>query len=371
MTTLSRRDVGIGLIGLATVGTGGALYWRGSEKRAEANTAALTVTGFIGGEKESFVHNPKVVDLLARNHDIAMSARRAGSVEQVRDRALLNQNPGFLWPSSSVMVDLAKRNGVKIRQDEVILNSPIVFYSWTPVADALVKQGMARRIGNGSYVVDARRVIDGLLAGKNWKDLGVGALFGKARLQATDPRKSNSGFMFAGLVANLLTNDVVDKATLAAVQPNVERLFQSMGYKAPSSGKLFDDYIAGGMGGAPLIVGYENQLVEWILADEKRWTDLTVNNPVQPVTLYPAPTVLSAHPLIALSDDATKLIPALLDPEVQAIAWHEHGFRGPLGRAGTRTIDALNGRMPATISAISPMPDAETMLALIDHMGAG
>jgi hypothetical protein len=371
MTLLTRRGFGIGLIGLATAGTAGALYWRESEKRAESNTAALTVTGFIGGEKEAFVHNPKVVELLAKHHDIAMSARRAGSVEQVRDRAILSQNPGFLWPSSSVMVDVAKRGGVKIKQDAVILNSPIVLYSWTPIADALVKQGIARQIGNGSYAVDAKRLINGLLAGESWKDLGVGALFGKARLQSTDPLKSNSGFMFAGLVANLLAGDVVDTTSLAAVLPDVERLFHEMGYKASSSGKLFDDYIAGGMGGAPLIVGYENQLVEWILADDKRWIDLATNNPVQPVTLYPEPTVLSAHPLIALTDDATKLIPALLDTEILAIAWAQHGFRGPLGRAGTRTIDALKGRMPPSISAILPMPDADAMLALIDHVGAG
>lgn len=366
---LSRRQLGLGLIAVATVGTGGALYLRGSEQFAERNSAATTLNGFIGGEKEAFVNNPKVIARLAREFDIAMSARRAGSVEQVRDPAILAQNPAFLWPSSAVLVDVAKAASVKIKQDSVILNSPLVLYSWTPIADALVKQGTARKIGNGSYTIDAKRLITGLLAGESWKSLGVDALFGKARLQSTDPLKSNSGFMFAGLVANLLADDVIDAARLPTVQNDVDTLFKAMGYKSHSSGKLFDDYIAGGMGGAPMIVGYENQLVEWILADEKRWVDLTANNPVQPVTLYLEPTVLSSHPFIALNDPATKLIPALLDPEVQAIAWTEHGFRGPLGRAGTRTIDALKGRMPPSISAISPMPDAQTMLAIIDHMG--
>jgi hypothetical protein len=199
----------------------------------------------------------------------------------------------------------------------------------------------------------------------------VKALFGKMRLQSTDPAKSNSGFMFAGLAANVLAGDVVDQTTLVTVNADVDRLFRAMGYKSPSTGKMFDDYIAGGMGGAPMIVGYENQLVEWILADEKRWIDLTANNPVQPVTFYLEPTVLSAHPLIALSDDAVKLIPALLDPEVQAIAWHEHGFRGPLGRSGARTIAALEGRMPANVSSITPMPDSDTMLSIIDSMASG
>lgn len=367
---LSRRQLGIGIVATAALGTGGALYLRGDEKKTGATTASLTVSGFIGGEKEAFATNPKVVERLADGFDVALNARRAGSVEQVRDRGLLAQNPGFLWPASSILVDLAKRGGVKIKQDEVILNTPIVLYSWSPIAEALVASGIARKLGNGSYTIDAKQLITALLAGKSWADFGVKPLFGKMRLQSTDPTKSNSGFMFAGLAANILAGDIVDLATLKSVRADVGKLFSAMGYKSSSTGKMFDDYIAGGMGGAPMIVGYENQLVEWILADEKRWIDLTTNNDVQPVTLYMEPTVLSAHPLIALTDDAVKLIPALLDPEVQAIAWYQHGFRGPLGRSGAKTIAALEGRMPTNISSISPMPDSETMLSIIDAMAS-
>jgi hypothetical protein len=368
---ISRRQLGLGLIATATVGTGGALYLRNAQSTSEANTASQTIAGFIGGEKEAFVNNPKVIARLAHDHDLAMNARRAGSVEQVRDPALLAQHPSFLWPSSSVLVDVAKQSGVKIKQDEVILNTPIVLYSWTPIAEALVQNGSAHKLGTGSYTVDAKKLIDALLAGKSWSDFGVAALFGRIRLQSTDPTKSNSGFMFAGLTANLLAGDVVDQTKLATVDADVKQLFHVMGYKPSSSGKMFDDYIAGGMGGAPMIVGYENQLVEWIIADEKRWTDLTGRDAVQPVTLYLEPTILSAHPFIALTDEATKLIPALLDPEIQAIAWQEHGFRGPLGRAGTTTNHALQGRMPPSIAATMPMPDAVTMLKLIDSLASG
>ena len=367
---ISRRQVGIGLVAVATAGTAAALYQRSVKDTKAAQTADTTLTGFIGGEKEAFITNPKVVERLAKQFELALNARRAGSVEQVRDPALLSQKPQFLWPASAILVDVARSAGVKVMKDEVILNTPIVIYSWTPVAEALVKQGSARKIGNGSYGVDARKLIDAILAGESWKQLGVSELFGKARLLSTDPTKSNSGFMFAGLAANLLAGDLVDKAALTGVQEQVVKLFQAMGYKPHSSGKMFDDYIAGGMGGAPMIVGYENQLVEWILADEKRWSDLTTGNAVQPVTLYPEPTVLSAHPLMVLDAAANALIPALLDAEIQAIAWHEHGFRGPLGRAGPRTAPALQGRMPSSITATAPMPDAQTMLALLDRLAS-
>jgi hypothetical protein len=43
------------------------------------------------------------------------------------------------------------------------------------------------------------------------------------------------------------------------------------GLQAAVIGKLFDDYVAGGAGAQPLIVGYENQLIEWVLQDADRW----------------------------------------------------------------------------------------------------
>ena len=73
-----------------------------------------------------------------------------------------------------------------------------------------------------------------------------------------------------------------------------------MGYKPRSSGKMFEDYLAGGPGAQPLVVGYENQLVEWVLQDEARWRRLEAAAPAKPVILYPRPTVFSAHPLIAI-----------------------------------------------------------------------
>jgi hypothetical protein len=40
-----------------------------------------------------------------------------------------------------------------------------------------------------------------VLAHRPWKEFGQDDLYGTVRLIATDPNKSNSGFMFAGLAA--------------------------------------------------------------------------------------------------------------------------------------------------------------------------
>src|SRR5262249_21913640 len=224
-----------------------------------------------------------------------LDARRAGSVEMVRERALLDQKPSFLWPSSSVLVEVARNSGLKISRDQVIFNSPIVLYSWDRIADGLVKGGFAEPAGGPRYTVDLLKVLKAIIAGESWEAIGVSGLFGRARIVSTDPNKSNSGFMFAGL----LSGDVIALDSLGRIDGDVATVFRRMGYKPPSSGKLFDDYIAGGAGAQPLIVGYENQLIEWVLQDAERWKRVEASAPSKPVILYPRPTAFSAHPLIS------------------------------------------------------------------------
>jgi hypothetical protein len=198
----------------------------------------------------------------------------------------------------------------------------------------------------------------------------VADLFGRARIVSTDPNRSNSGFMFAGLAASLLSGDVVALDTLGRIDGDVATLFKRMGFKPPSSGKLFDDYIAGGAGAQPLIVGYENQLVEWVLQDPERWKRVEANAPAKPVIIYPKPTAFSAHPLISIERGADELIDALTSEALLELAWEDHGFRGPLGTIGKARNPLLQSRLIDRIDAVLPMPDAPVMMALLDRLAA-
>jgi hypothetical protein len=361
---MSRRAmIGLGVLGTSAAVTGGVVMFRDNPAVRGLLGDVVTVKGYAGGEKIAFAGNPRTLSAL-KTHGLAMVAERAGSVEQVRDPVLMATKPQFLWPSSAPLVDLARRSA-KVLKDEVIFNSPIVIYSWEPIAEGLIRAGLATKEG-AHYSVDARGLIDAVLARKSWKDLGQADLYGRVRLIASDPNKSNSGFMFAGLAANLLVGDVATAETLPTALPKLVDLFRGMGFKSSSSGKVFDDYVAGGPGAQPLVVGYENQLVEWILADKARWTRIsTTAGPAKPVALYPRPTVFSAHPLIALAPEAIPLIDALMSRELQEIGWSDHGFRGPLGAIGAMTDPLIAGRMPAQISAVAPMPDIEVMLTIL------
>jgi len=367
---ISRRALGIGLLATSAAATGGYVYLNEHPEIAGKFGSPKQLFGFAGGEKEGFIGNTRVRDLLARRFGLVLDARRAGSVEMVRERALLDQKPQFLWPSSSVLVEVARTSGVKISRDQVIFNSPIVLYSWDRIADGLVKAGFAEPAGGPRYTIDLMKLLKAIIAGESWASLGVSDLFGRARIVSTDPNRSNSGFMFAGLAASLLSGDVIALDTLPRIDGDVATVFKRMGFKPPSSGKLFDDYIAGGAGAQPLIVGYENQLVEWVLQDPDRWKRVEANAPAKPVIIYPKPTAFSAHPLISIERGADELIDALTSEAVLELAWEDHGFRGPLGTIGKARNPLLQSRLIDRIDAVLSMPDAPVMMALLDHLAA-
>jgi hypothetical protein len=365
---ITRRQLGVGLLALgagatATVAVVGP---RRIESLVTGQSAdQVRLWGYIGGEKLNFVRADNVRNLLMRRHGITLDARRAGSVEMVSDPTLTSQKPEWVWPASNVLIQLARSNGLNVRRDEIVFNSPIVVYSWSPVAEALVRRGYVEERAGVFYLLKPRELIADVVKGVTWRDYGLANLFGRVLVSSTDPSKSNSGFSFAGLVANLLAGDVANPETVSRDLETIASVFERMGYMESSSGTHWNSYLNEGMGGKPLLVGYESQLIEFILANPAQWKSLQ-SQAIRPVLLYPVPTVYSSHPIISLVEKADRLIGALTDPDLLEIAWNEHGFRGPLGRIG-RSGPSVSG-IAENVQSITPMPNASVMISLLERL---
>ena len=95
-------------------------------------------------------------------------------------------------------------------KSEIILNTPIVLYTRSAVAQALVDSGLAV-VTNGVYTVDMEKLTETIEAGTTWEEIGLPQLYGSVSVGTTDPTKSNSGNMFAGLLANTLCGGVAGR----------------------------------------------------------------------------------------------------------------------------------------------------------------
>ena len=347
----------VGIIILAAV----VLIASGIYLYKEKMNSAVVVKGLVGGEKTGFLDDDAVKKILKNKYGLVLDYSKAGSIEMVQD----DKNSDFIFPSSQVALDLYKETkGKNIVKSESVLNSPLVIYSWDIVTDALIKQQIVQKTQESYYIVDFPKLVELILQNKKWSDIGLNELYGNITVSTTDPTKSNSGNMFSGLLSIVLNGGMVDETTVSAVLPKVKSIFQKSGYMESSSGDLFEQYLKTGPGAKPMMVGYENQIIEFASQNPEVWK--TLKDKVR--ILYPVPTVWSAHPVIALNQKSVGLIDALKDEDVQNIAWEKHGFRtGVAGVFNDTKIYGIVG-IPESITQVTSMPTPKVMEMIIQAL---
>jgi hypothetical protein len=333
-------------------------------REATADLSPVTVSLFFGGEKTGILQDPEIVEILKKRYHITLDAQKAGSIEQATDSGLLAQKRDCRWPSNQVAYDLYSEATHTAQRQQNIFNSPIVIYTWAPTAAALTKAGLVEQRNGISYITKTADLLVMAEDHKPWKDFGL-PYFGSVKIATTDPTRSNSGNMFAALLATVLNNgDVVDEAAAARLAPRLVTYFKSLGEMDRTSSDSFEAFLAEGEGGRPLTVGYESQIAEYALQHPEALTLLRQKI----VTLYPLPTMWSSHPLIAETPRCNRLIDAMEDKDIQRLAWERHGFRsGLIGVSNDPKVLTVAG-IPESIDSVVPMPKADAIGIILDAL---
>ncbi len=337
------------LLGLAILlGVAVAIYLA-----ARPTPPMTTITGYVGGEKELFLADPQVQRVLVDRYRMALKVDKRGSLEMDCDRDIQ-------WPSSPAAPELyTARCGAAARQED-IFDSPVVLYSWDIVAEALERQGLARRLNDSCYSVDLAKLTELMMQEKRWEELGLPQLYGKAKVVSPHPAKTNSGSLFAVLLATTLNGgETLDEQSLSAQMPQLDAYFQRLGRMEDSGTRLFDLYLKQGVGAYPIIVGYENQIIRYAI--EHRDQLPLIQSKVR--LLYPMPTIWATHVLIARTENARGLVDALKGSQLQELAWKAHGFRTGTEDPNTWPIIAVK----AGPEMVMPMPRAAVVQAIVEQ----
>ncbi|WP_323768061.1 hypothetical protein [Antarctobacter sp.] len=357
---MNRTLIGLGILGVvAAVAVGVSMVDFSTLTRNVTSRQRADVAIYFGGEKSALLANERVADIIQDRYRIDLDATKAGSVEMVT--TLSTAGKDCLWPSTMVAVELAKHSGKPVLGDETIFNSPIVFYAWEEVAEALKTQG-AVSDKDGTLTANVDAIGQLISSGARWQeDLGLN-IYGPFKVFSTHPAKSNSGNIWSGLLATVFNDGTPPtEADLPSVLPRVKAYFEAMGHMESSSGDIFENFLKQGMGARPIIVGYENQLVEFLSVNEQ-YAEL-IRTKIR--VIYPEPTIFASHPLISLTPACDRLKEALIDPDIQKLAWAEHGFRTGLIGVQNDPADIKVATLPETVALVVPMPAAKVMEAII------
>ena len=352
---MKKKIAGLILLVVLMAVIGGIYFVTGNAPRI------VNVDGYVGGEKIELLEDEEVQSVFEEKYGLNVDYSRAGSLDMMTADL---SGRDYLFPSSSIALEYYEDLHGSPVQSEIVLNTPIVLYTHQIVLDAFESQGLITTDGDIHYI-DMAGLLELIQNGAQWSDIGLPELYGRVSVDTTDPSKSNSGNMFAALVANVLNEgQTVTEADLAAILPELQDIFGKLGYMETSSSDLFSQFLRMGVGAEPIIAGYESQLIEYaaIYPDEYD----RIRDDV--VMLYPTPTVWSAHVMIALDENGQILLNAMQDEEVQDLAWTKHGFRtgnyGDIADSGSIPADGV----ASSITQVAQVPSYDVMKVIIEEL---
>lgn len=227
------------------------------------------------------------------------------------------------------------------------LNTPIVIYSWGEVVDAFIKDGIVTEKEGTYYITDMNKLLDYILEGKKWSDIGLDMLYGTVNIASTDPVTSSPGATYYGLLLSIMCGGNVTDTSMQENLPKLKEFYEKSGYMNNTPADLFERYLKTGLGGEPMIVDYEKSIVEF--ANENPDGFAQVKDDIR--ILYPEPTIWNSHCIATFTENGNEYYRAIQDKEISQIAWEKYGFRtGVTG--GNYNVESLGIKgIPSTIKS--------------------
>jgi len=243
------------------------------------------------------------------------------------------------------------------------LNTPIVIYSWAKVVDALIKENIVTETDGVYYITDMNKLINYILEGKKWSDIGLNNLYGTINIASTDPVSSSPGATYYGLLLSILSEAQVTVDNINNNLPKLKDFYVKSGYMNNTPADLFERYLKTGMGGEPMIVDYEKSMIDFANSSPDAFNQ--VKDEIR--ILYPTPTIWNSHCFTVFTDKGAKLYKALNDKDIAAIAWERYGFRTGI-TGGTYDVSNIGLGVPQTITSTVTSLKMDTYNKLIDYL---
>ena len=334
-----------------------------------------TVYVATGGGKEDFIADEDVVRIMREKYKLnvvydSWSNGKLIKNELVREDGVTKYDAMFT--SDQRFYDYYKlapnkENGEASRYTVLggglTLNTPIVIYSWADVVDSLEKQGIVTNTDGVYYITDMDKLLNYILEGKKWSDVGLKQLYGTINVASTDPVTSSPGATYYGLLLSIMCQSQVNNESVDANLPKLKEFYTKSGYMNNTPADLFERYLKTGMGGEPMIVDYEKSIIEFANSNPDGFNQVKDNIRV----LYPSPTIWNSHCIASFNDKGNSFYNAFEDSEIQKIAWEKYGFRTGI-TGGSYDVLKFGIGVPKTITSTVSSLKMDIYNKLIDYL---
>ena len=222
------KGLGIGLLILLVL----ILGIIGGKNLFKKNHNLTTIYGAVGGGKENLLEDEDFLKILKDKFKIDVVNDTWSNGKLVLKDVVREDGSkyDFIFFSDQRFYDYYKtpankENGEADRytvlKGSLTLNTPVVIYSWDEVVDALIKEDIVSEVDGVYYITGMDKLLDYILEGKTWKDIGLSSLYGKINIDSTDPVTSSPGATYYGLLLSILGNGEINDQSIGE---NLEKL---------------------------------------------------------------------------------------------------------------------------------------------------
>ncbi len=267
-----------------------------------------------------------------------------------------------LWPNK----EAGEADRYNVLGGNLTLNTPIVIYSWQPIVDAFMKEGIVTEKDGVYFISDMNKLMQYILEGKKWSDIGLTELYGKINIASTDPVTSSPGATYYGLLLSTLSEGQVTDENIDNNLPKLKQFYIKSGYMNNTPADLFELYLKTGMGGKQMIVDYEKSIIDFANSNPDGFKQVKKNIRI----LYPSPTIWNSHCFAYFTDNGKKLYEAFDDKEIQQIAWERYGFRTGI-TGGSYDVSSIGIGVPQAITSTVSSLKMDVYNQLIEYLKNG
>lgn len=334
-----------------------------------------TVYVATGGGKEDFIADEDVVKIMREKYKLNVVYDSWSNGKLIKN-ALVREDGvtkyDAMFCSDQRFYDYYKLSANKaegeadrytVLQGGLTLNTPIVIYSWKGVVDVLQKENIVTEKDGVYYISDMNKLINYILSGKKWSDIGLNELYGNINIASTDPVTSSPGATYYGLLLSILSGGQVTDENLTTNLQKLKEFYTKSGYMNNTPADLFERYLKTGMGGEPMIVDYEKSMIDFANSNPDGFTQ--VKDQIR--VLYPTPTIWNSHCIATFNEKGNAFYKAFEDADIQKIAWERYGFRTGI-TGGSYDVSKFGIGVPQTISSTVTSLKMDTYNKLIDYL---
>lgn len=344
----------------------------GASKLFKKNMSTTTIYGAVGGGKENLLEDEDFLKILKKYKINVVNDSWSNGKLVVKD--VVRENGGkydFIFFSDQRFYDYYKTpasgeeaNRYSVKKGSLTLNTPVVIYSWDEVTDALIKENIVTEKDGVYYITDMEKLLNYILEGKTWKDIGLTSLYGKINIDSTDPVTSSPGATYYGLVASIMAGGTLTDENINDILPKLKEFYKKSGYMNNTPADLFQLYLKTGMGAKPMIVDYEKSIIDFANSSPEEYAKVKDRIRI----LYPTPTIWNSHCIATLSDNGNIYYDVFEDSSVQQLAWSKYGFRTGVTGGNYNVSDVSVSGIPQSIDSTVSSLKMEYYNQMIEYL---